>query len=99
LDHSLKEAKRWEGYGLYSLRKNLILPSVLMGHGFSRADKINQISVGFSRRGTYFSIFGEIQPFSAACLARTYAAKIGGALAPEGLSSHKSAFFNRIPRG
>ena len=32
-------------------------------------------------------------------LGRTYAAKIGGALAPEGLNSHKSAFSNRIPQG
>jgi len=54
---------------LYMLRKNSILPSVLKGHGFSRADKVNQISVGFSHRGTYFRIFGEIQPFSAARLA------------------------------
>ena len=73
--------------GPYRLRKNSILPLVLKGHGFSRADKVNQISVGFSHRGTYFRIFGEIQPFSAACLA------------PEGLNSNKSAFFNRIPRG
>jgi len=45
-----------------------ILPLVLKGHGFSRADKVNQISVGFSHRGTYFRIFGEIQPFPATCL-------------------------------
>jgi len=43
--------------------ENSILPLVLKGHGFSRADKVNQISVGFSRRGTYFRVFGEIQPF------------------------------------
>ena len=57
----------FEGAWLYRLRKNSILPSVLKGHGFSHADKVNQISVGFSHRGTYFRIFGEIQPFSAPC--------------------------------
>jgi len=41
----------------------------MKGHGFSRANKVNQISVGFSHQGTYFRIFGEKQPFSAACKA------------------------------
>jgi len=38
----------FEGAWLYRLRKNSTLPSVLKGHGFSHADKVNQISVGFS---------------------------------------------------
>jgi len=61
----------------YRLRKNSILPSVLKGHGFSRADMVNQISVGFRHRGTYFRIIGEIQPFSAACSAAPKLAKEG----------------------
>ena len=52
-----------EGARLYRLRKNSILPLALKGHGFSHADKVNQISVGFSHRGTYFGIFREMQPF------------------------------------
>jgi len=58
-----------EGARLYRLRKNSILPLALKGHGFSHADKVNQISVGFSHRGTYFRILGETQLFSAACKA------------------------------
>ena len=62
---------------LYSLRKNSILPLVLKGHGFSRADKVNKISVGFSHRGTHFRIFGEIQPFSAAFQAMPFRTLLG----------------------
>ena len=57
-------SSHWEVLGSRGrLRKNSILPLVLKGHGFGRADKVNQISVGFSHRGTYFGIFGEIQTF------------------------------------
>ena len=52
-----------EGARLYRLRKNSILPLALKGHGFSHADKVNQISVGFSHRGTYFRIFGRNAAF------------------------------------
>ena len=65
LDFAPGSERAW----LYRLRKNSILPPLLKGHGFSRADKVNQINVGFSHRGTYFVTFREMQPFSAAYLA------------------------------
>jgi len=33
---------------------------ILKRHDFSRADKVNQISVGFSHRRRHFGILGEI---------------------------------------
>jgi len=41
-------ALSFEGAWLYMLRKNSILPLLLKGHGFSHADKVSQINVGFS---------------------------------------------------
>jgi len=55
---------------LYRLRKNSILPLLLKGHGFSHADKVSQINVGFSHRGTYFRISGEMQHFPSPLQAR-----------------------------
>jgi hypothetical protein len=40
--------------GLHRLRKNTIGDAVLKGHDFSRADKTNQVKVGFSRGGRLF---------------------------------------------
>jgi hypothetical protein len=48
---------------LYRLRRNSILDSVLKGLGFSRADKANQINLGFSPRRMYFEKLTGMQPF------------------------------------
>jgi len=66
----LKFAASFEGAWIYMLRKNSILPSVLKGHGFSHADKVNQISAGFSHRGTYFRILANYRLFPQSVLAR-----------------------------
>jgi hypothetical protein len=54
---------------LYRLRKNSIQDGFVKGHGFSRADKANQMSWALAPAKAHSCSSLAFGPFSAACLA------------------------------
>jgi hypothetical protein len=79
------------------LAEKLCVVKVLKGHGFSRADKANKMSVALATEGWFFSKFSDIFDFFQSLFSRAADSPIGDrALAPETCSLTPEDFYCSI---